>query len=1844
MHQRSSMQRAAARLSSFIRTPRLWLVMIALLVLLPDAAHASSNCPDFNVPDARTTPSTSPMASGGTIVIDANNCDPSGLVGINPWPTANTTAPQHGSVSVNANAGTVTYVNNGDGATSDYFTFEDPSAQLVGVTVSIGAPTSSIVVAPASLPTPHVGTAYSQALSATGGTAPYTYALTSGSLAPGLSLSGGTISGTPTQAGSYAATITATDNTGATASKSYSVSVPNPTNDITVAAPPTADLNAPYSYDLNANTTGALAPYTYSLNSGSLPAGLTLSGGVISGTPTSVGTSTFGVYVVDSSPNLGGTAPGPYGHVVSLSITVQNVPPTAGAVSATVAYGSSSNPITLNISGAPATSVAVSTAPTHGTATASGTSITYTPAAGYAGPDSFAYTASNGAGTSSPATATITVSPPTLAYAPANPAAATAGAAYSQSIASASGGAAPYQYTVASGALPAGITLASNGTLSGTSTAAGTFTFKVTATDSSTGTGPFSVTTASNVTLTVNAPQLQINPATLTAGTLHSAYSAAVTAQGGTAPYAFAVTAGALPAGLALASDGTLSGTPTAAGSFNFTITATDSTTGTGAPFTYSQAYTLTINGVPLTVSPGTLPHATHGSAYTQTLSASGGTAPYTFAVTGGGLPAGLNLAADGTLSGTPTQGGNFSFTATATDAEGSTGSQAYTLTVDAIVPDAPSITGVTAGDGQVQVTVGPPASDGGAAITGYTVTANPGGATGTLAGATGGTVAVVGLTNGTAYTFTATATNAAGTGPASAPSAAVTPKGTQFITFNNPGTQNFGTAPTLTATASSGLTPTFSSATTGVCTITGGGTLTFLTAGTCTINADQDGDASYLPAATVTRSFTVAAVVPGAPGIGTASAGDTSATVTFTAPASNGGATITGYTVTSNPGGFTATGAASPITVSGLTNGTSYTFTVVATNSAGDGSASAASNSVTPKGAQTITFANPGSTNFGDSPQLIATASSGLAVTFSSVTSAVCTVTPSGVLSTVAPGTCTIHADQAGNASFLPAAQVSQSFAIVVTGGAVAISTTSLPQGTAEVAYSQTITAAGGATPYTFALAAGTLPAGLTLSSAGVLSGAPTAAGTFNFTVRVTDAATQTATQPLTLVVQAPTVALSPATLPGGTAGSAYAQTLTASGGQGPYTYAVTGGALPAGLSLGSTGVLSGTPSASGSFNVTITATDCNGFTGSQAYTLVVGQPAPVAVDDSASTPANTAATLAVTGNDSGPIASLTITQQPAHGTAAVSGLNIVYTPAAGYFGSDTLKYTATGPGGTSAAANVNLTVVAGAVPVAVAKSATVLAGKSVTIHAAAGATNGPFTAATVVHAPASGEAVVRGTDIVYTAAADSSGPIGFDYTLSNAFGASQPAHATVTVNPRPVAPALTATAVAGTTVQVDLTAGARGGPFTGAAVVSVTPANAGSATIASAGGGYTLSFAAAPLFGGVARITYTLSNKFATSAPGTVDVTVKLRSDPSKNAEVLGVLEAQAEASRRMALGQIGNFQRRLESLHSGAGLGGFNNGITMNSAGSLRRADTPVGMQQVMGGGGDPFWAPTDAPGDVAFWTGGAVNFGKLKPGSSDNGVDFTTAGLSLGADKQVSQSLALGLGVGYGHDSSDIGQHGSHSAVDSYNLAAYGSYRPSEASYLDALVGYQWLQFDTRRFITDNGNTVHGSRDGKQWFASVSVGYQHQTQDMLLTPFGRLDISRASLDGYTEAGDAVFALNYRGQTVRTSTGTVGLLAQWTVKRDYGLWAPQLRAEFGHDMQGASVAAMRYADLLSGPLYQATLTRQSRNHTMLGAGLTLQTLKGWSLRAEYQSYLDNTSRDNQSILLGVEKKLQP
>ncbi|HSO75908.1 MAG TPA: putative Ig domain-containing protein, partial [Blastocatellia bacterium] len=179
----------------------------------------------------------------------------------------------------------------------------------------------------------------------------------------------------------------------------------------------------------------------------------------------------------------------------------------------------------------------------------------------------------------------------------------------------------------------------------------------------------------------------------------------------------------------------------------------------------------------------------------------------------------------------------------------------------------------------------------------------------------------------------------------------------------------------------------------------------------------------------------------------------------------------------------------------------------------------------------------------------------------------------------------------------------------------AITVTPATVASGTVNNAYNQSFGATGGTSPYTFSLSAGSLPNGLTLSPAGGLSGTPTQAGNFNITIMATDANLCVGTRAYTLTINCQPITLAPAGLPTGTVGGNYSQTITASGGTPPHTFSVTSGSLPAGLSLSSSGVLSGIPTTPGTSNFTVTPTDASNCAGSQGYSLTIDSPTIVSL-----------------------------------------------------------------------------------------------------------------------------------------------------------------------------------------------------------------------------------------------------------------------------------------------------------------------------------------------------------------------------------------------------------------------------------------------------------------------------------------------------------------------------------------------------------------------------------------------------------------------------------------------------
>jgi hypothetical protein len=179
------------------------------------------------------------------------------------------------------------------------------------------------------------------------------------------------------------------------------------------------------------------------------------------------------------------------------------------------------------------------------------------------------------------------------------------------------------------------------------------------------------------------------------------------------------------------------------------------------------------------------------------------------------------------------------------------------------------------------------------------------------------------------------------------------------------------------------------------------------------------------------------------------------------------------------------------------------------------------------------------------------------------------------------------------------PSATVSATFSLSVEVAPPQVTTTTLPGGTADQAYSASLAASGGVTPYTWSITSGSLPAGLSLDPAtGAISGTPTGTGTGTFTVAATDSANPaaTATASLSITVTAAPLVIETTSLPPAATGNSYSATLAASGGVTPYTWSITSGSLPAGLSLDpATGAISGTPTGAEPAAFTVTVTDSN-------------------------------------------------------------------------------------------------------------------------------------------------------------------------------------------------------------------------------------------------------------------------------------------------------------------------------------------------------------------------------------------------------------------------------------------------------------------------------------------------------------------------------------------------------------------------------------------------------------------------------------------------------------------------
>ncbi len=467
-------------------------------------------------------------------------------------------------------------------------------------------------------------------------------------------------------------------------------------------------------------------------------------------------------------------------------------------------------------------------------------------------------------------------------------------------------------------------------------------------------------------------------------------------------------------------------------------------------------------------------------------------------------------------------------------------------------------------------------------------------------------------------------------------------------------------------------------------------------------------------------------------------------------------------------------------------------------------------------------------------------------------------------------------------------------------------------------------------------------------------------------------------------------------------------------------------------------------------------------------------------------------------------------------------------------------------------------------------------------------------------------------------------------------------------------------------------------------AGTVTVTdPLPAGLTATAASGPGWTCSVGATTtctradaLAAGAAYPPITLVTNVSTTAPATITNTatvsgggdvnpanntasdqtiVRVRPDPTKDPDVVGLINAQMATAQRFATTQISNFNDRLEALHDDntrdqmIQVGGPGDEpcdptrlpgdplsrccLTPPCPPSAARPFADASSDGLAYARGDraqqPLFKappkPVAQPRDWAVWSTGYVGLGSTGATGQRSSVDFTTSGVSAGIDYRFSRYFIGGLGVGYGRDSTGIGTNGTHSNGEAYNAALYGSLRPFRGFFIDGVAGYGTLKFGSQRFVVDEADFVLGSRTGREVFASLSTGYEFRHDKLLISPYARINGAWITLDQFSETGGLGGALTYSAQSANLLTSVLGLRGKYTWVTTWGAIAPRFRVEYNHDFNGTSDITLNYADTPFGQTFALTTTPAQRDRITLGLGTDFLFGDTLRLAADYRHETD-------------------
>ncbi|MFN2461621.1 MAG: autotransporter domain-containing protein, partial [Candidatus Velthaea sp.] len=362
-----------------------------------------------------------------------------------------------------------------------------------------------------------------------------------------------------------------------------------------------------------------------------------------------------------------------------------------------------------------------------------------------------------------------------------------------------------------------------------------------------------------------------------------------------------------------------------------------------------------------------------------------------------------------------------------------------------------------------------------------------------------------------------------------------------------------------------------------------------------------------------------------------------------------------------------------------------------------------------------------------------------------------------------------------------------------------------------------------------------------------------------------------------------------------------------------------------------------------------------------------------------------------------------------------------------------------------------------------------------------------------------------------------------------------------------------------------------------------------------------------------GTATFSVQAQDANGTVATNTYTLQVGARPDPAQDADVRGLIAAQAAALSRFATVQTDNITRHLEQIHADPA-------CETNVHLELTQDVVPRPLQR-SGAAPASVALPVKAAcpsGKVAAWISGSFAVGSgARSGSS--AVGFSTNGVTAGVDARVSKTFVVGIAVGGASDATSIGNAGTSLRAGGFDAAAYASYHPGRNLFFDGVVGADNATFAQNRLNAADATVIPANRSAHATFASLVAGLDYRTGRLQYAPYLRADSLSSTFDATSENADPAWALSYGAASLTNTALTGGFRAAYRIDTPLGTLTPLARLELREFSLGGQMQTLTYRDGLS-PASPA-LVPGSRDEALSGSvGLRANPNEHLTLQLDY------------------------